>query len=62
MIFTTRRQKEYRITTPIDPQGLKYSQPKRYTMKEIGELGVRKLIFQENFVHLYLQELLMEKL
>jgi len=41
MLFTTRRQKEYRITTPIDPQGLKYSQPKRYTMKEIGELERR---------------------
>ncbi len=39
--FTTKRQTDYKVTTPIDAQGLVLSQPKRYTMKEIGSLERR---------------------
>ena len=39
--FTTKRQTDYKITVPIDEQGLAFSQPKRYTMKEIGSLERR---------------------
>jgi hypothetical protein len=39
--FTTKRQTDYKVTTPIDTQGLVLSQPKRYTMKEIGSLERR---------------------
>ena len=39
--FTNKRQQRYSITLPIDDGGRKYSQPKRYTMKEIGSLERR---------------------
>ena len=39
--YTTKRQTDYKVTVPIDEQGLAFSQPKRYTMKEIGALERR---------------------
>lgn len=39
--FTNKRKTDYTVTTPIDMQGLAISQPKRYTMKEIGALERR---------------------
>jgi len=39
--YTTKRQTDYKVTIPIDERGLAFSQPKRYTMKEIGALERR---------------------
>ena len=39
--YTTKRQTDYKVTVPIDERGLAFSQPKRYTMKEIGALERR---------------------
>jgi len=39
--LTNKRQTDYKVSVPIDEQGLAFSQPKRYTMKEIGSLERR---------------------
>ena len=39
--FTTKRQTDYKVITPIDAPELEFSQPRRYTMKDIGSLERR---------------------
>lgn len=39
--FTSKRQTDYRVITPLEAPQLQFSQPRRYTMKDIGALERR---------------------
>lgn len=59
--FTNKRQIDYKVTTPIDQQGLTITQPKRYTMKEIGALE-RRIADLEYYTALSLAESIINNL
>lgn len=39
--YTNKRQSDFTVRTPINPDGTRQSQPKRYTMADIGKLEKR---------------------